>query len=92
MTRPGVPTGDLVSGPKCCVCGQRPHACVIEGHICGRCAIDALPRLAATYVATATDGITDSNLETARMDEYFEGFGRRFWSALAKFKAHRASR
>ena len=55
-------------------------------------AIDALPRLAATYVATATDGITDSNLETARMDEYFEGFGRRFWSALAKFKAHRASR
>lgn len=87
--RPKVAHHRLVS--ECSLCGKPSVACIVEAKICSRCAIETLPRLAATYAATTTETLGDSNLETARMNEFFEGFGRRFWHALATFKAHRAA-
>jgi hypothetical protein len=82
---------DLVGGPSCCICGAVPIACIIEGHICERCAIDTLPRLLATFACKYTSLCDDSNLVNARVDAMFERFGRKFWKALHHFRTHSAN-
>jgi hypothetical protein len=79
--------------PQCCICRkQNAVACIIEGHICERCATETLPRLLATFVCTYTETLNDPNLTTARADEYFERFSGKFWRAVHHFRTHRAAK